>query len=140
MAPNRHGPKIGGCTPFLCGGGQLGQHLIQCRLVRRRLATIDVGQELERCAPPFWGNSSPSSTMRPGPRSASIPSGILMRPAVLSQWKEAENWGALPLFGQGELGPYLAQCGLDRGPPPCQVATIDVGRKLERCAPLFWGE
>jgi len=28
---------------------------------------------------------------------------------------------ALPPFWGGELGPYLAECGLDRGPPPCKV-------------------
>jgi len=27
-------------------------------------------------------------------------------------------WGAMALFWGGELGPHLAQCGLDRGPPP----------------------
>ena len=29
--------------------------------------------------------------------------------------------GLSPLFGRGELVSHLAQCGLDQGPPPCQV-------------------
>jgi len=28
---------------------------------------------------------------------------------------------ALSLFWGGELCPHLAQCGLDQGPPPCQM-------------------
>jgi len=32
------------------------------------------------------------------------------------------NWGLCPFRG-GELGPHLAQCGLDQGPPPCQVSS-----------------
>jgi len=34
-----------------------------------------------------------------------------MHPTVWPQQKWAENWG-------GELGPHLAQCGLDQGPTP----------------------
>ena len=34
--------------------------------------------------------------------------------------------GALPLFGEGELGPHLAQCRLARGLPPYQVALYRV--------------
>ena len=51
--------------------------------------------------PIFWGGGaagSPSSTMWPGPRLASVPSGILMHPAVWPQWKWAENWGLRPLY------------------------------------------
>ena len=35
--------------------------------------------------------------------------------------------GALcPLIWRGELGPHLAQCGLDRGPPPCQLRSSSI--------------
>jgi len=54
--------------------------------------------------------------------------------------------GVVSHFCGGELGPHLAQCGLGRSLPPCQVhldpssplATIDIGRKLGGNAP-FWG-
>ena len=40
---------------------------------------------------------SPSNTKSSGPRPTSIPSGILVHPAVWPQWTLAENWRALPL-------------------------------------------
>jgi len=49
-----------------------------------RLATIDVGWKLEGCVHCGWAGS-PCSTMWPGPRPASIPSGILIHPAVWPQ-------------------------------------------------------
>jgi len=30
---------------------------------------------------------------------------------------------AMPLLGEGELGPHLTECGLGQGLPPCQVAS-----------------
>jgi len=68
---------------------------------------------------------SPSNTMSPGPRFklTSVPSGILIYPAVLATKKHVPKVGGyVPLFG-GQLGPYLAQCGLGRGLPPYQVAS-----------------
>jgi len=35
----------------------------------------------------------------------------------------AENWGAPSPFGEGELGPHLAQCGLGWDLPSCQVVS-----------------
>jgi len=64
---------------------------------------------------------SPSNTKSPGPRPTSIPSGILVHPAIWPQWTLAENWGA-PL-GKGELGFHLTQCRIGRGLPPYQVAS-----------------
>ena len=61
--------------------------------------------------------------MRFGTRTTFVPSGILIHPAVWPQQTWAENWGLCPLFGEGELGPHLAQCGLGRGLPPYQVAS-----------------
>jgi len=65
-----------------------------------RLTTIDMGGKLG--AVPFLGVRgavSPSSTMWPGPRPTSIPSGILIHPAILRQQIWAENWAAVPLWG-----------------------------------------
>jgi len=44
--------------------------------------------------------------------------GIAMRRAVKMGYKLG---AALSHFWGGELGPHLAQCGVDQGPPPCQV-------------------
>jgi len=69
---------------------------------------------------PFLGRGagSPSNTMSLGPRPTSIPSGILIHPAIWLQQIWAENWG-LCSFGEGELGPPLTQCGQGRGLPAC---------------------
>jgi len=52
-----------------------------------------------------------------------IPSDILIHLATGPQQIWAENWGPRSLLGEGELGPYLAQCGLGRDLPPYQVAS-----------------
>jgi len=44
------------------------------------------GPKSEGCCAPFRGGAgSPSNIMSPGPRCTSVPSGILMHPAVLPQ-------------------------------------------------------
>ena len=72
---------------------------------------------------PFGGGGagSPSNTMWPGPRPTSVPSGTLIRPAVSPQDMRRKLGGAV-LFGRGELGPHLTQCGLGWGLLPCQVS------------------
>jgi len=40
------------------------------------------------------GAWSPSSTMSPGPRPTSVPSGVLIHLAVWPQWTWAEKWGS----------------------------------------------
>ena len=52
-----------------------------------RLVTMDIGRKLEGLRPLFLGRGaeSPSSTMWPGPRPTSMPSVILIHPAVRSQ-------------------------------------------------------
>ena len=90
-----------------------------------RLATMDMGRKLG-CVPLFGrGAGSPSSTMWPGPRPTSIPSGILIYPAVWPQEAWAKNYGGglCSLFGEGELSPHLIQCRLYRGLPSYQVAS-----------------
>jgi len=84
--------------------------------------------------------------MLPGPRPTSVPSGILIYPAVWPQHTRAENWGeGCALFG--ELGPHVPQCRLGQGlylrtkwhlDLSSRLATIDMGRKLG-AVPL-WGE
>jgi len=49
---------------------------------------------------------SPSNIMWPRPRPTSLPSGILIHPAVSSQQAWAENWGRCAPVGKGELGPH----------------------------------
>jgi len=67
----------------------------------------------------------PSNIMSPRPRRTSLPSGILIHPAVWPQQTRAENWG-LCSFGGGELGLHLKQCGQGRGLPPCHVSSWSV--------------
>ena len=56
---------------------------------------------------------SPSNTKSPVLRPTSIPSGILMHPAVWPQQKWAENWGGgPPPFGGEGLGFHLTQSRL----------------------------
>ena len=90
------------------------------------------------------GAGSPSNTMSPGPRPTSIPSGLLIHPAIWPQRTWAENWGELcPLFAGA--GSHLAQCGLDRGPPPRQVPSWSIqpfghnrhGPKIGWLHPIF---
>jgi len=60
------------------------------------------------------GHSSPS-------QSTSIPSGILIHPAIWPQQIWAENWGLCP-FGGGELGPHPTQYGQPPGPQHTCIA------------------
>jgi len=135
--------------------GEAGPHLTQCGLVRdvgpylctkwhlvpfSRLATTDMAGKL--WGVPFGGAGSPSTTMSPGPRSTSIPSSILMDPAVWPQQTWAENWEAVPLW-DGYL--HLTQCG--QGLPPYQVASLSIqlfghnrhGPKIVGCYAPFLG-
>ena len=69
------------------------------------------------------GSWVPSNAVWPGPRSISVPSGILIRPAVWPQWTWAENWwGLCPLFGGKGWSPCNSK-SLGPGLPPCQVSS-----------------
>jgi len=115
---NRHGPKIGGnCTPF---GEELGLHQRQCGPAEAylhtkwhldpssRLATIDGPKSGGGLLCPLFGGSwSQSNTMSPGPRPTSLPSGVLVHPAVWPQQTWVENWeeGLCPFGGEGAGSP-----------------------------------
>ena len=111
---NGHWPKIGGLCPFRGGGAGS-----PFNTMSRRLLFGDDGA---------W---SPSNTLWPGTRPTSVPSGILIHPAVWSQQTWAENWGCC-------VEVYLrTKWYLD---PSSRLATMH-GPKTARCsAPcLFLG-
>jgi len=100
---SRHGRKEGGgcCAPFV---DSWLYYNVACAEVYFRtkwrlhpsslLANIDMGQKLGGgwVCPFFLGVAgSPSNTKSPGPRPTSIPSGILVHPAVWPQRTMAEN-------------------------------------------------
>jgi len=64
--------------------------------------------------------------MWPEPRPTSIPSGILIHPAVWPQYTWAEKWGCCTPFLERGLGPHLTQCRLGRGLPPYQVSSWSI--------------
>jgi len=93
-----------------------------------RLATINMGRKFGGLRSLLGGGAgSPSNIKSPGPRPTSIPSGmmtgILIHPAIWPQqiW---DKIGVVPLlFGGGELGPHLTQCGQGWGLPAWQVSS-----------------
>jgi len=107
-------PKIGGggCAPFWVWGA--GSYVTECGLGR----CLPSYQVASRSIQPFGNNrhgpkigglcphlgtgaGSPSNTMSLGPRPTSLPSGILILPAVWPQQIWAENWGrTVPLWGR----------------------------------------
>ena len=86
-----------------------------------------MGQKLGAVPLLGGGAGSPCNTLRPGSRPTFVPSGILIHPAICLQQIWAENWGLRPRpFGEGELGPHVTHCGLDRGLPSYQVASLSI--------------
>jgi len=51
--------------------------------------------------PLLGGSWDPSNTTSPGPKFTSVPSGLLVHPAVWPQRTWAENWGLYPFRGGG---------------------------------------
>jgi len=110
------------------------------------LATTDIGRKL---GVKFFlvGERGCHLTMLPGPRSTSLPSGILIHPAICPHHISAESWGWLcPLF----WGRWVPCDTVWPGPRPTPhtkwqldpgscLATIH-GPKLEVLCPPFWGE
>ena len=73
---------------------------------------------------PFFfggGAGSPSTTMIPGTKPTSIPSGVVIHPAVWPQQTLAKNWGYAP-FLRGDLSPSNTMW-LDRGLPSYPVSS-----------------
>ena len=72
-------------------------------LIHSRLAATDMGRKVRGLLCPLLdrGAGSPSNTLSPGrrPRPTSLPSGILIYPAVWPQQTWAENWGCI-LWGR----------------------------------------
>ena len=88
-----------------------------------RLATIGMGRKFRGGCALFLGGGtgSPCNTMWPGSRSLSVASGIVINLAI---WPHGPKiGGAVPLFGEGELGPHLTQCRLGQCLPLYQVAS-----------------
>jgi len=63
-----------------------------------------------------------SNTTSPGPRSTSVPSGILIHPAVWPQYTGQKFGGGFACFSGRELGPHQTQSHMGRVLPPYQVA------------------
>jgi len=75
------------------------------------------------CAP-FWGGAgSPSKTMWPGPRSISVPSGILIHPAVRPLHRP--KIGGYTPFGRGAGSPSNTM-STGTGLPPHQVVSWSI--------------
>jgi len=154
---NRHRPQRGGGWLLCSFRGVLAPRLIQCGrgrgLLPYQVATSSIqpfghnrhGPKIE-CALFLGVAGSPSNTKTPGPRPTSIPSGILVHPAVWPQRTLVKNWGLAPL-GEEELAPHLTQCRVGRGLPPYQVASWSMqpfghnrrGPKIGRAPPLLRG-
>jgi len=90
---------------------------------------------------PFGGgvDGSPSNTMWPWPRPTSLPSGILIYPAILPQQAWAENCGGCAPLGEGELGPHLT---VWLGPRPTSVPSCTLIHPAvwsQQAWPKIWG-
>ena len=94
-----------------------------------RLATVDMGRKLRGLCPPFYGGRIslvPSNNVAWADAYLRTkwyldPSSRLATADVGRKFVVGREAVGVPPFWGGELGPHLAQCGLDRGPPPCQV-------------------
>ena len=108
--------KVDYCNSVLAG--------VSDTLLRRLQSVLNVGRDLlpyqvaSRSIQPFGHNrrgpkiggcctlfigeaGSPSNTVLPGPRPTSLPSGVLIHPAVWPQQIWTENWGPCPFFFGG---------------------------------------
>jgi len=85
--------------------------------------------------------------MWPRQRPTSIPSDILIHPAVWPQQTWAKNWGCCATILGGKLGHHATQCGMGRGLPLYRVASLSMQpfghntwTKIGRVVPPFLGE
>jgi len=65
--------------------------------------------------------SCPEWVYQPCLQLASIPTRKEPAGLVCKDEMRRDGCTLIPVSSLGEMGPHLAQCGLDRGPPPCQV-------------------
>ena len=94
---NRHGPTIGELCPLFwekeagSPSNTIAWAEVYCRTKwhlnpSSSLSTTDIGRKMEGLSPFLGGGAgSPSNTMSPGLRPTSVPSGILIHPAVWPQ-------------------------------------------------------
>jgi len=89
-----------------------------------------MGRKFWEGSAPFWGGGagSPSNTKSPGLSPTSIPSGILIHPAIWPQQIWAKNWRAPPPLGRLSWvpNPHLTQCGQGWVLPARQVSSWSV--------------
>ena len=124
------GQKVGGAVPVLGGAGSTPNTVSPWpRPTSVRSGTlIHPAVWLQQTwaenwwAVPLRRELSTHLTVWPGPRSISLPSGILIRLLFGHNRHGPTTWGLLCPFLGGELSAYLTQCGLGQGLPPYQVA------------------
>jgi len=123
------GQKLGASPPIW--GGGLSSRLAQCDLDQgllhakfrldpsSRLATMDMDRKLGRRLHPLFGKGElgPHLTQSPGPRPTSIPSGILIHPAIWPQ----QMGRKLALCPFGERGGGSQSNAMWPGPKPTCV-------------------
>ena len=82
-----------------------------------------IGGAVPTAHPIFFGGGagSPFNTILPGPRSTSVPSGILIHPAVCPQQTWAKNWGLCPFWEEGAGSPSNA---IWPGPRPTSMPSF----------------
>jgi len=116
------------------------------QLMRGRPCQSKVGRKVGVCCAPFRGGAaSPSNTASPWPRPSSVPSGILIHPAVWPQYTWAEKWGMQYHFPWGRspsniMSPVAYLRTKRHSDPSSRLATIDMGQKLGAAVPLSVGE
>ena len=121
---NKHGPKTGwGCALCFWATAYFD---IKWHLGPSSRLFMEMGRKLGLCPFRGAGVGSQSNTMLRRPTPTSVPSGILIHPAIWQQQIWAENWGLRPLLGKGQLGPHLTQCGQGRGLPAYQVSSWSI--------------
>ena len=118
--------RILGAVPLLEGAATQSNNVAWAEVYLRtkwhrgpssRLATTEIGRKLgELCPFRGGGAGSTSNTKSPGRKPTSIPSGILIHPAIRPQQIWAENWWTVPLWGRGAGSPSNRICGQVRGP------------------------
>jgi len=109
-----------------------------------RLDTTDIGRKVGGCFAHFRGGAAfPPNTTSPRPRPTSVPSGILIHPAVWPQQTWAENRGLCRFGGAGSpsntVSPWPRPTSLPSGMVIQPFGHNRHGLKIGAML-LFWGE